>query len=106
MDLVDVLPSSESCKLAQISRLSGEKRLSKLNRQAAAVQKDFGRFRVWRESVWTVAGLSDPLQRLSDERRRDREAKDRDRMRFLSPVARVSYGDPYHREERRTKRWR
>ena len=37
---------SESCKLAQTSRLSGEKRLSKLNHEAAAIQKEFGRYKV------------------------------------------------------------
>jgi len=54
--------------------------------------EEFGRIKVWRELVRAVAGLSDPLRRLSDERRRDREANGRSQMRFLSPVARELWG--------------
>ncbi|KAF9648190.1 hypothetical protein BDM02DRAFT_3187354 [Thelephora ganbajun] len=57
----------ESCKLAQISKLGEEERLSELNCQATAIQEELGRFK-----------------RLSDERRREREALDRTRMRLLS----------------------
>lgn len=54
--LVDVHPSSESCKLAQSSELRGEKRLSKLNRQAMEIQKELDRFKVWRTQTWIMAG--------------------------------------------------
>ncbi|KAF9643931.1 hypothetical protein BDM02DRAFT_3122713 [Thelephora ganbajun] len=76
--------TSESCKLAQISKLEGNNRLSELNRQAAAIQEELARFKVRRELVLAVAGLSDPPQRLSDERRRERKALDSTHMRLLS----------------------
>lgn len=46
MHLSNMLPSSESCKLAQASRLSGEKRLSRLNFRAASIQQEFCRYKV------------------------------------------------------------
>ena len=55
----DTLPSSESCKLAQTSRLAGDKRLSKLNLQAAAIHKEFRGYKVRWAIVFTVTPSSD-----------------------------------------------
>ena len=49
--LAKISPFSESCRLAEVSQLTGEKRLTELNRQALKIQKELDKFRVWVEPV-------------------------------------------------------
>lgn len=68
--------TSESCKLAQASNSSGEKRILRLNHQAEEIQKEFGKFKL-----------------LSDMKRREREEDDQRRLQLLRLEAQKGYGD-------------
>jgi len=70
---IDIYLFSESCKLAQTLKLRGERRLSKPNRQAVAIQQELDRFKVQRTLTYMVATCSDHPHNLSDGRRTARE---------------------------------